>query len=417
MGKSTATVVAVLALLTGFVLGQLESLAVPRLDPAPSNPAASARALAATRSFYDKVNEFLVSGDRAVESMLVPGFVDHTSSLPTPRNAEELMAGLTAARAALPHLQLKVADVQDQGMLVAVQIEIDPGKPSDIPAFPDVAYPPGRTVEFLRIEHSSVAERWSNDDRFPGVAVDMHTDFEHDGPSLSGPAIERLSLAAGQSVELDGRDTVVLQVISGQLQIGQTGVGQRGEAHPSSEPLDAGQLRILEVKDSLQLRNRSSGPVEFWAFSLYGLYPAQSSPSNNATPVAAPNVETSTLAYMPLQLPGSLPDRLRLSVAQVTLPAGAWVVPHTPGVVEQITVLDGALEASLQTGRALLCTGDNRSQPFDGVETAAAGQGFSANSAATLSYRVSSAQPAILLIMTIDLAPSPSEPDGAGDNR
>jgi hypothetical protein len=105
---------------------------------------------------------------------------------------------------------------------------------------------------------------------------------------------------------------------------------------------------------------------------------------------------------MPLQLTDLPGDRLRLTVTEVTLPAGASMAAHTPGLVEEIVVLDGALEATVQTGRALVSAGNGPAQPFDGIETASAGQGFSASSIATLSYRVASAQPAALLIMTIE---------------
>ncbi len=89
------------------------------------------------------------------------------------------------------------------------------------------------------------------------------------------------------------------------------------------------------------------------------------------------------------------------------------MAPHTPGDVEEIVVLDGTLEASVQSGRALTWAGISQSHLFDGVETASAGQGFSASSLATLSYRVTSAQPVTLLIMTIEHAPLSEAPGGA----
>jgi hypothetical protein len=116
---------------------------------------------------------------------------------------------------------------------------------------------------------------------------------------------------------------------------------------------------------------------------------------------------------MPLQLPDAPGTRLRLTVTEVRLPVGAWVAPHTPDIVEEIVVVDGALEASVQTGRALISTGNNQAQPFDGIETATAGQGFSASAIATLSYRVAGAQPATLLVMTITPIPSSETPESA----
>lgn len=411
MNKSTATIAAVLALLTGFVLGQLTSMVAPRSEPVSSVAPASAQDLATARAFYDAMNHYMASGDKKVESMLAYDFVDHTGSLPNDRNATQMLADWSATRAIVPHLQFEIIDVQAAGALVAVRLGVDPGAAYEIPALPVTAPVAGSVNEFLRIEHSVVAERWSDDDRLPGLSLDAHADFDHKGGALTGPAIERLSLAPGQSVALEGRDTAVLRVDSGQLQIEQTGVDARGEGHSSSEPLESGQLRIVDIDDALRLRNQSSEPVEFWAFSLYGLYPKQPKATADATPVATPVVESATLTYMPFQLPSSSPDRLRISVVQLSLPSGTVIAPHTPGAVEQIVVLDGALEANVQDGRALISSGDSQMQPFDGAETASAGQGFSASSIATLSYRVSSAQPATLLVMTIGPVPSEGTPE------
>jgi hypothetical protein len=404
MARNTAITTALLALLTGLVLGQLGPLALSRPQSATFVSTVSAQDLATARSFYDGVNRFLTSDDRAIASMLAFDFVDHTDALPNERNAEQLLAGWTATRSLLPHLRLTVVDVQVVGTVIAVRLEVDPGV---VPAFPGIplAAPAARSVvEFLRIRNSMVAERWSGDDRLPGMAMTLHADFVRKGPNMSGPTIERISLSAGESVAFSGDDTVVLQVTSGTLLLDRAGIDidSRGAVHPSSDPLAAGQIRVVEVKDTLVLRNRTDTATEFLASSLYGLYPVTGAPSGNATAVAAPAVSITALAYMPLLLTDLPGDRLRLTVTEVTLPAGASMAAHTPGLVEEIVVLDGALEATVQTGRALVSAGNGQAQPFDGIETASAGQGFSASSIATLSYRVASAQPAALLIMTIE---------------
>src|SRR5688572_15332989 len=104
MTKSAASISTILALLTGLALGQLGSLAVPRLQPASSGSTVSAQDLATARSFYEEMNRFLSTGERGVESMLALDFVDHAGSLPSERNAEQFMAGWSAISSFLPHL-------------------------------------------------------------------------------------------------------------------------------------------------------------------------------------------------------------------------------------------------------------------------------------------------------------------------
>ncbi len=413
MIKSTTTIASFLALLTGLVLGQLGSLAVPRLQSASFVSTVSDQELAAARAFYDEMNRFLATGNSEVESMLALDFVDYTGSRPSGQNAEQLMAGWSAIGVFLPHIQLEVVDLQAWGTQIAVRLEIRPGPASVISGIPVAAPAASSAVEFLRIQNGKIAERWSNDDRLPGMAMTLHADFDRTGSALSGPVIQRLSLPAGQEAALTGDDTVVLRVISGELQLNRAAVDPQRGGRPTSDPVESGQIRIVSDADTLVLRNLSPTATDLLAFSLYGLYPVETPLSTTATAVIAPGIETMNLAYMPLQMTAPLDKRLRLSVTEVTLPAGAWVAPHTPDGVEEIVVLDGTLEASVQSGRALISAGNVPSKPFDGVETASAGQGFSASSFATLGYRVTSAQPATLLIMTIEPAPPPEAHAGA----
>ncbi len=413
MTRSTAIVATLLALLTGLALGQLSSLAVPRLQSASFVSTVSAQDLATARAFYDEMNRFLATGERGVESILALDFIDYTGSRPSGRNAEQFMTGWSAIDSLLPQLQFEVIGLQASGALIAVRLDVHSGIASGIPGVPLTVPAASSVVEFLRIQNGRVAERWSSDDRLPGMAMTLHADFDPTGRSLSEPVIQRLSLPAGQEVALSGDDAAVLRVISGELRLNRATVGPQGVAHPTSDPIASGQTRIVDVSGTVLLRNLSSTAAEFLAFSLYGLFPVEAPPSETATALATPDIEATTLAYMPLRLTGSSLNRLRLSISEVTLPAGAQVAPHTPGVVVEIAVLDGTLEVSVQSGRALVSKGNGQTHPFDGVETASAGQGFSASSIATLSYRVASAQPATLLIMTIEPAPSPEMHEGA----
>ncbi len=397
MSKPTMTITAILMLLTGLALGHLGSLAMPRLQsvaPASANPA---QELETARSFYDALNRFLVTGEPGIASMLAPEFVDYTGSWPGSRNAEQLMAEWSAIDSYLPNLRLDVVDVQVWGTLVAVRLEIHAGSPSVIPGVPMNVPVASSAVEFLRIEHARVAERWSSDDRLPGMAMMLSADFARTGPSLGAPAIQRLSLLAGQEIALSGEDIAVLRVISGELWLDRAAVDPKRGASPTSAPVASGQFRIVNDAGTLVLRNLSSSVSDVLVFSSYGLFPVDA--ADGATEGGE------VLAYAPIELPNSPDTHLRLSVTELTLPPGASVAPHTPGLIEEIAVLEGALDVSVQSGRALRSAGDGSSRPFDGVETIPAGHGISASSIATLSYQVTSAQPVTLVIMTLDSAP------------
>jgi hypothetical protein len=403
--RSTAAISTLLALLTGLVLGQLGTLAVPRFQSAAPVSSVSTQDLETARSFYEKLNRFLATGDRTVESLLALDFVDHADSSSSIRNAEQFMVGWSAIRALLPQFQFEVVGLQETGTVIAVRLRADPGAASSIPGMPLTIPTPNSMVEFLRIDRSKVAERWSSDPQWPAMTRAVQVDFGRSGPDQSGPAIQHFSLPTGQKVELSGNDTVALLVTSGTLRLNRVGVDENGESHPASDELASGQIRVVSVKDKLFLRNPSGATTEFLAFGLYALLSTEASLSDRASGDANPPIAVTTLAYLPLRLDGSSADRLRLSVAEITLPAGASVPPHTPNVVEQIVVLDGVLEASLQTGRALVSSGNGLAQPFEGTETASTGQGLSASSIATISYQVATTQPATLLIMTIEPAP------------
>lgn len=405
MTKPTAIIAAILALLTGLVLGQLGFLAVPGPQTMSSASSVSAQDLATARSFYDEMNRFLANGEPGIESMLTLDFVDHTGSLPDGRDAEQFMSGWVAIGAFLPQLQLEVVDLQWNDGLVAVRLDVHPGHAAGIAGISLQATVPESAIEFLRIERGKVAERWGGEDRLPGMNMTLIADFNRTGPSLSGPVIQRVSLPEGQEVALSGNDMAVLHVITGELRLDRAATDPQLVVHPISDPVASGETRIVEFADTLLVSNLTHSTAEFFAFSLYGLFPEEANPADTGTVGALRSIEVTTLAYLPLELTG-LSKRLSLSVTQVTLPAGSSMASHTPHVVEEIVVLDGALEASVHSGRALVTLGNGQAQPFDGVETASAGYGFSASSIATLSYRVSSAQPATLLIMTI--APVPS---------
>lgn len=323
------------------------------------------------------------------------------------------MNDLASVRSLLPQLRFEIVGLQAWGSLVAVHLEVGPGSAVASLAVPLVAPADISVDEFLRIERGKVVERWGSDDRLPALAWTLSTDFDRTGPRLSGPVIQRFSVPAGQEIALTGKDSAVLRVVSGELQPDRVTVDPRRGELPTSDPIGVGQLRIVTITDTLVLRNRSNAATEFLAFSLYGLYPVDTAASSAGDSATEPGVEVADLTYMPLQMTAPLGQRLRLSVTEVTLPVGATVALHAPGVVEEVVVLDGALEVSVQDGRALISTGDGQARLFDGIETVSAGQGISTSSIASVGYLVVSAHPATLLIMTIETVPSTNSAEGS----
>jgi quercetin dioxygenase-like cupin family protein len=230
----------------------------------------------------------------------------------------------------------------------------------------------------------------------------MQSEFSWNTPSLVVPAIEHVSLDPGRSTQLPLGGGLIVGVESGSVQLDLAGTDLDGNRRPAHEPLDTGNIRILEGKGELTLRNFAGDAAEVWVFTSDGSSP-KNEPSGDVTNEPAPGL---AIAFMPLMLSSELlGSSQHVSVTRITLPPGTTVVTHAPGVIEAVAVLDGALDVTVSLGRALKCTAGSIAQPFDDSETIAAGEGVSAKGSASLGYRVVGPQSATLLIMRIESAP------------
>lgn len=412
MTKATASIAAILTLLTGLLLGQIGSLALHADRPERARSYSSPQALATARSFYDGMNRLLASGDRSIETTVAPGFVDHTLSEQQGRTLPEMIDWLLAMRATWPHVQMRVVDLEQKDRLIAVRLEFDPGVAAPIPGVPLTPPAPSRVLEFLRVEGSGVTDRWDADTWLPVATFSVDTDVDWNGQSLVVPAIEHLSLDPGRSMQLPLDRTVILRAESGRVQLDRAGTDLDGNRHPAQEPLDAGTVRILAGAGALTLRNVSSEAAEVWAVSANGSS-TEPEGSDDAAPEPPRQPRQAFVAFMPLQVSSDMAGRQHLSVTQISLPPGATVADHVPGIIEEIAVLDGSIQVTIGHGRALKCTAGNMAHPFDGTETIAAGEGVSAKGTASLGYRVTGPQPATFLIMRIEAPPAsegPTEP-------
>ena len=188
---------------------------------------------------------------------------------------------------------------------------------------------------------------------------------------------------------------------TGSVLLDQGGTDSLGTSRSPRDPLEAGDVRILQgAKDRvLAVDNSSADPAAFWVFST-----GRSAIGESSGPRQPRNRRSALVAFLPVQRPSSLVGgATQLSITRLTLPPGATVPVHELGAIQEIAVLDGALEVTVGAERALLCV-DGAAQPFDGTESIAAGEGVSARESTSLGYHVTGLRPATILIMRIQLA-------------
>lgn len=397
MNKLTVTIAVLMALLTGLILSQIGMLA---LRPAPVESRPSARALSIAQSFYDDLNNVLATGDRSIGSAVTSTFVEHTPDGQADRTLPEMIDHLLAMRATWPQLRLTVVDLEQHDQMVAARLKIDPGQPAVIPGIPLQAATAGEFLEFLQIESGGVTARWESGT--PVVTADIRADIPWDDPSFDLPAIQQIALGPGDSLQLPLDASLVLLSETGSVMLDRAGKDPLGINHASREPLQEGEMRILEgAKDRfLTIRNASGDPAALWAFST-----GRRAIGGSGGPEATPEPGSPTLvAFLPVQRSSSTVDgAAQLSITRLVLPPGATVPVHALGAIEEIAVLDGSIEVTVGEDRALLCR-DGAAQPFDGTETVAAGEGVSARETTSLGYHVTGLRAATILVMRVQLA-------------
>jgi hypothetical protein len=399
MNRLMVAIAVLLALLTGLILSQIGMLA---LRPAPAQSHPSTRALTIAQTFYDDLNNVLATGDRSIDSAVASAFVEHTPDGQADRTLPEMIDRLLAVRATWPRLRITVVDLEQHDQLVSAHLRIDPGEPAAIPCIPLQATSAGSFLEFLQIESGGVTDRWDSGPGAPVATVDLRADIAWDDPSFELPAIQQIPLDAHASIQLPLEASLVLVGETGSVLLDQGGTDSLGTSRSPREPLEAGDVRILQgAKDRvLAVNNSSADPAAFWVFST-----GRSAIGDSSAPEATPEPNGPALvAFLPVQRPSSLVGgATQLSITRLTLPPGATVPVHELGAIQEIAVLDGALEVTVGAERALLCV-DGAAQPFDGTESIAAGEGVSARESTSLGYHVTGLRSATILIMRIQLA-------------
>ncbi len=396
MSKAATTTAAMLALLTGLVLGQIGTSIAHSGAFGVTAANSSPRALETATAFYEGLNRLVESGDRSIESTVAPGFVEHTLSGQEDRTLQQMIDVWLALGSTFPHLRLHVIDLQQRDRHITVRLEIDPGAPTSEYGVSLGAPSPHQVLEVLRVEGAGITERWEAIGQLPVVTFSMETEVRWNSGSVVVPAVQHVVLAPGRSTKLPYFENIILRAESGSVLLDRAGEGSDGTRRPVREPLEAGQVRVLDGNDAVTLRNVASVPAELWAFS-----------ANSSVPVSAAPGQPRFVALIPLPLSSemrAIPQRL--TIVRISLPSGATIAAPASDIIETV-VLDGALHVSVDYGRALVLRDGRTPQPFDDSVTITAGQGMSAKGTASLSYRATGSLPTTILMMRID-SPQPT---------
>ncbi len=394
-----ATLAAIaLGFLTALVLGQVGQTLVasrvvaPRIDESDDSGARKV-----VHEFYSDINRLLASGDTAIESRITSDFVDHQIDTQVDHDIVALIDELNAVRPLEPSLQLQVIETLVDGAMVSVELR-DSAEAHVTVSGLAVSVPEREHYwETLRIEDDRVAERWSQGDAWPRVALSVETPVTLLLPQSLIPAIQRLVLQPETEIELTAQVTVILLVESGTLIASIDGRDLEGTPQAAAVPIATGDVRLLdEVPGRLRLRNPDSIPAIVWTFSLTGIHPPAA--INQRLAKQSAGFEEETRAFVAAELPAG--DML-LTATWVTLPAGAVIEAHRPGVFETVAVLNGALDCHLFNGNAYVMVDFGQMIALPGAAIASAGQGFGVTSDGELEYRVDGLEPATIVLMTL----------------
>src|SRR6186997_1829420 len=108
MVRSVTLVVLALGFLTAFAVGQLGMLlARPDVSTGPRY-AEAPDAEDIVQDFYDGIGSWITSGDRALDLMVTPEFIDHPMAGADPLDRSAFFSNLTSIRDTMPELQFEI---------------------------------------------------------------------------------------------------------------------------------------------------------------------------------------------------------------------------------------------------------------------------------------------------------------------
>jgi predicted ester cyclase len=382
-----------LGFLTAFVVGEL-GLFVADSDIAGSQTIVQAkRAEPVVEAFYAGVNAWIADGDPSLESVLAPGFVDHTSSSAPDRNAAELLDYLSAVRTAVPSLRFDILAIEASGATVSVDLMWSPGTPSAVEGWTIALSVKQSFREILRIEKGRIAERWSSDDLWPSGSVLVEQTRPVGFEAYQQPSIQRFVLDAKGAFDLIATGTVMLWVESGELGIELSGTDQTGAIRFPADSLVPGSLRIVEPEGELRVRALGVDRVVVWTVSLDKILIPIGVGNNNVLSVIHRDAKVS----LELQLPT---NAIKLSLLIVSLTPGS-TLSTSAASLHAVAVVSGELQAHPHTGEVFYCFDGTRSRLLNGAETALSGEGFANQRGSSATYQVAGPDPATLVLFAI----------------
>ncbi len=373
-----ATMAAIaLGFLTALVVGQL-GLLMPSSDIDSTTASIQVNHTEpVVEAFYMGVNAWIATGDRSLERLIAPGFVDHTGSGAPDRSGSELFDQLSAIGAALPSLHFEILDIEAGGTIVSVELLGVSGRFPTIDGW-SIALPAQQSFrEILRIDENRVAERWSPDDLWPSGSPSVELDLSvgcRGLPATFAPAVHpgvggRVRPHRRREPSCFGSSLVSCKSSSPD--------GTRPELSDfQPSPFAAGTMRLVEPTGSLRVRALGGERVELWTVSLDTILVNEPSTGSLGSDLPS-GIRQDASVSLSTQLPA---NGVRLLVHIVTLPVGA-TLSTSAASLHEVAVVGGALRAEPETGEVFYCFDRARSRLLTGPQTALPGQGF-ANSCA-----------------------------------
>lgn len=411
MPRTAAIFALVLMLLTGLVIGSLNTLDAPA-PTADTIPVASGATSRAAVAFYDAVDHLLETGDTSSLRRIVhPNFVDHSHLSGEPGSVESLEKYLMSIRESAPDLRFAVSEVLSQSDLIAVNLK-QTGSPATTLAGLPVTFPAASSGhELLRIENELVTERWAS----PALPGSFELVATIDGLLNSGlirePRLERLTFEPHASLDIHRQGGVVLMVESGSmrlsvLQQSPPGGSIAGETAPvpdgSNEParvLRPGDIRTIEPGVAYRLWNGGAEPASLLSLTIFQTTAANHYSTGQNTLGQGSGIYRDLLSSGASIRPYHGPFDLHAGHA-VAAP-GTTIPSHMVGEIELLFVTSGTVEATIHDGFVFSVTESQSLTTYKDTTAVKPNSAISAWHGTELEYRVTGEVPATFWLITI----------------
>lgn len=412
LGESGYAVFAlVLALLTGFTLGQVTLVGGNTFE---KRTGSSTEATRLGLEFYDAVGVYLATGKTPeLNAVVAPDFVDHVDGRPSTTGAETLLDQLRTLREFANGAELTATPVSSSGELVRFSVAMKPEMRVTVLGLPVTQGDTSTFEETLRIAGGRVAERWSTLQPPPTAKVLASTVRDPPPANQMQPAIKRITMLSGSTMTLRFGTAHIILVESGSLKI----VGTSGKSYSrlpefaadtvggtEAKPIVAlpGSVTITSDDAPYLVTNQGSQVahallIRFSGYVHFREHPVGTSQNDSGVQIEA-------LSDAPV-----LPPRKgdwTIEVGRATFAPGTSIERHDVAGAELIVVEQGRLSVETDTCEPdCILTVEGIGFTTGEPPEVQAGQGISAGMGASAAYRVAGSAPATLLIVTVAPAP------------